>query len=32
MKGNINLYSKEGQGTSFVVTLPLSEKAFANFN
>lgn len=27
MKGNINLYSKEGQGTSFVVTLPLSEKA-----
>lgn len=26
MKGNINLYSKEGQGTSFVVTLPLSEK------
>lgn len=26
MKGNINLYSKEGQGTSFVVTLPVSEK------
>lgn len=26
MKGNIALYSKEGQGTSFVVTLPLSEK------
>lgn len=26
MKGNINLYSKEGQGTSFVVTLPISEK------
>ena len=27
MNGNINLYSKEGQGTSFVVTLPISEKA-----
>lgn len=27
MKGNINLYSKEGQGTSFVVTLPVSEKS-----
>ena len=27
MQGNINLYSKEGQGTSFVVTLPISEKA-----
>lgn len=26
MNGNINLYSKEGQGTSFVVTLPISEK------
>ncbi|MDE5646603.1 MAG: response regulator, partial [Muribaculaceae bacterium] len=26
MKGNINLYSKEGQGTTFVVTLPISEK------
>lgn len=26
MKGNIALYSKEGQGTSFVVTLPISEK------
>lgn len=26
MKGNIALYSKEGQGTSFVVTLPVSEK------
>lgn len=26
MKGNISLYSKEGQGTSFVVTLPVSEK------
>ncbi len=27
MKGNITLYSKEGQGTSFVVTLPISDKA-----
>lgn len=26
MQGNINLYSKEGQGTSFVATLPISEK------
>lgn len=26
MKGNIALYSKEGQGTSFIVTLPISEK------
>lgn len=26
MNGNISLYSKEGQGTSFVVTLPISEK------
>lgn len=26
MKGNIALYSKEGQGTTFVVTLPMSEK------
>lgn len=26
MKGDIALYSKEGQGTSFVVTLPVSEK------
>lgn len=26
MNGNINLYSKEGQGTSFVVTLPISKK------
>lgn len=26
MKGNIALYSKKGQGTSFVVTLPISEK------
>ena len=26
MNGNIHLYSKEGQGTSFVVTLPISEK------
>ena len=28
MKGNIALYSKEGQGTTFVVTLPLTEKTF----
>ena len=27
MNGNIALYSKEGQGTTFVVTLPISEKA-----
>lgn len=26
MHGTINLYSKEGQGTSFVVTLPVSDK------
>ncbi len=26
MKGNIALYSKEGQGTTFVVTLPMSEQ------
>ncbi len=26
MDGNISLYSKEGQGTSFVVTLPITEK------
>lgn len=26
MGGNIELYSKEGQGTSFVVTLPVSDK------
>lgn len=26
MGGNINLYSKEGEGTSFVVSLPISEK------
>lgn len=25
MRGNISLYSKEGQGTSFVVSLPISE-------
>jgi len=27
MKGDIRLYSKEGQGTSFIITLPISEKA-----
>lgn len=27
MKGNIRLYSKEGQGTSFIITLPISDKA-----
>lgn len=26
MKGNISLFSKEGQGTSFVVTLPITKK------
>lgn len=26
MNGNISLYSKEGQGTSFIVTLPITEK------
>lgn len=26
MNGNVAMYSKEGQGTSFVVTLPMSEK------
>lgn len=26
MKGSIELYSKEGQGTTFVVTLPISEE------
>lgn len=26
MKGNIDLYSREGQGTSFIVTLPLPKK------
>lgn len=26
MKGNITLYSREEQGTSFIVTLPISEK------
>jgi len=29
MKGNINLYSKKGQGTSFIVTLPVSNKGIA---
>ena len=32
MNGNIELYSKEGEGTSFIVTLPLSEKSLANLN
>jgi len=26
MNGNISMYSKEGQGTSFIVSLPLSDK------
>ncbi len=26
MGGNINLYSKEGQGTTFAITLPISDK------
>lgn len=26
MKGNIDLYSKKGQGTSFIITLPTTEK------
>lgn len=26
MKGNISLYSKEGQGTTFVVTLPITDE------
>lgn len=30
MKGNINLYSREGQGSSFIVTLPLSEELMQN--
>lgn len=29
MKGGIELYSKEGQGTTFVVSLPVSEEAMA---
>ncbi len=32
MHGNIALYSKEGQGTTFVVTLPVSEKALPAAN
>lgn len=32
MKGNIDLYSKEGQGTSFVVTLPISKKTISVSN
>lgn len=32
MKGNIALYSKEGQGTTFVVTLPMSGKALSASN
>lgn len=27
MNGNINLYSRKGQGTSFIITLPISEKS-----
>lgn len=29
MHGNINLYSKKGLGTSFIVTLPVADKAVA---
>ena len=32
MKGNIALYSKEGQGTTFVVTLPMSKKTLPASN
>lgn len=32
MGGTINLYSKEGQGTSFVVSLPVSEKVVPEIN
>lgn len=32
MKGNINLYSKKGQGTSFIITLPISNKEIAKKN
>lgn len=29
MDGNIDLYSRKGQGTSFIITLPASEKAMS---
>lgn len=32
MKGKIELYSEKGQGTSFIVTLPLSEKSIIEHN
>lgn len=32
MKGNINLYSKKGQGTSFIITLPISNKDIVKKN
>lgn len=32
MGGNINLYSKEGQGTSFVIQLPITEKDITRGN
>lgn len=30
MKGNIDMYSREGQGTTFIVTLPLKESVAEN--
>lgn len=32
MHGNIELFSQEGQGTTFIVTLPMAEKAIAKLN
>src|SRR3712207_6625220 len=32
MKGNIDLYSKKGQGTAFTVTLPISNKEITKKN
>lgn len=32
MKGKIELYSEKGQGTSLIVTLPLSEKSIIEHN